>query len=135
MSRTSKAFPSNLLSIVIPVYNEAESIEACITEVSLTLIGAQIPYELIIVNDGSSDLTLKMCLGLKSSFDFRLIHIPVNSGHMAAITAGLEASNGEFVATMDADLQDPPKDLPKMYEIITQKEKNQIIEKLMQYHQ
>lgn len=111
---------------MIPAYNEEETIEACIHYVIQALEKNEIPHELIIVNDGSSDNTLAVCLNLRERFSFRLVHIPVNSGHMAAITAGLEASNGKFVATMDADLQDPPEDLVKMFEIIASnyKQKN-----------
>lgn len=118
MSKPLKTEPANLLSVVIPAYNEEESLEACIKEVTLALEGAQIKFELIIVNDGSSDNTIQLCMGLKSFYNFRLLHLPVNCGHMAAMTAGLEASTGRYIATMDADLQDPPHDLVGMFNII-----------------
>jgi dolichol-phosphate mannosyltransferase len=125
MKSTDAAHTFDFLSIVVPVYNEEESIKTCIEQIILAVTEAQIDYELIIVNDGSSDMTISICRELKLTHNFRLIHIPINTGHMAAITAGLEASIGKYVATMDADLQDPPKDLVKMYEIITQKESNE----------
>jgi glycosyltransferase involved in cell wall biosynthesis len=118
MKKSPGILPNYLLSVVIPVYNEEECIEACINEVTSTLKKAQIEFELIIVNDGSSDRTKDICLNLKTNYNFRLIDIPVNSGHMAAITAGLEASTGQYIATMDADLQDPPNDLVEMFRII-----------------
>jgi dolichol-phosphate mannosyltransferase len=118
MKKSLNTQPANLLSVVIPAYNEEESLEACIKEVTLVLKAARIKYELIIVNDGSNDNTIELCLRLRSLYDFRLLHMPVNSGHMAAITAGLEASTGRYVATMDADLQDPPQDLVGMYNTI-----------------
>lgn len=128
MKVSTKVLPEGGLSVVIPAYNEEEAIEACIYQVTSVLNESNISYELIIVNDGSSDNTLKVCLQLKKVYEFRLIHIPRNSGHMAAITAGLEASIGKFIATMDADLQDPPGDLVKMFEIIRSpsKEKNTV---------
>jgi len=122
MDKTVEFQNSDFLSVVVPVYNEEESIETCIKQISSCLTEAQINFELIIVNDGSTDKTISICRKLQNSISFRLIHISRNTGHMAAITVGLEASKGNFVATIDADLQDPPKDLVKMFEIITQKE-------------
>lgn len=125
MSKKVDVGTFDILSIVVPVYNEEESIRTCIEQIVIALTDAGIEHELIIVNDGSSDKTVNICRELKLVYNFRLIHIPTNTGHMAAITAGLEASKGNFVATMDADLQDPPRDLVKMYEIISKKEDNQ----------
>jgi len=113
------------LSVVIPAYNEEDSIEVCIQKVTRVLAQNQISHELIVVNDGSSDKTLAVCIELKKIYNFRLIQIHNNSGHMAAITAGLEASKGKFVATMDADLQDPPEDLVRMFQMISPRSKKE----------
>ena len=107
-----------MLSVVIPAFNEEETIEACIKEVIFTLKKAKIDHELIIVNDGSTDRTVEKCIEIKKIYNFKLISLFSNMGHMAAITAGLEAASGNFIATMDADLQDPPQDLVGMYNII-----------------
>ena len=119
MSKASVSDTPKLLSVVIPVYNEQESIEKCLEEVTLTLHLSNIDHELLVVNDGSNDRTLDICRSLKNKYIFRLINLNRNMGHMAAITAGLEASTGSYIATMDADLQDPPSNLIDMYKIIT----------------
>lgn len=108
------------LSVVIPAFNEEESIEKCVHDVFSLLEAENIDFELIIVNDGSTDKTLKLCVLMKKQYKLRIINLETNAGHMAAITAGLEASRGEFIATMDADLQDPPECLIGMYRTIVQ---------------
>ena len=103
------------LSIVIPVFNEVESIDklySCLTEV-LTTIGES--YEIILVDDGSSDGTIAKI----RSFDdptVNLISFIRNFGHQAAIHAGLDYAKGEVVITMDGDLQHPPEVIPKLLE-------------------
>jgi len=110
----------NLLSVVIPAFNEEESIEKCVHDVSRLCEKENINFEIIIVNDGSTDKTLDLCILMKSKYELRIVNLEANSGHMAAITAGLEASRGKFVATMDADLQDPPECLIGMFKTIVQ---------------
>ena len=120
MSSLHNANVQESLSVVIPAFNEEESIEKCVQEVSRLLEAERINFELIIVNDGSTDKTLELSLSMKNQFKLRVLNLENNAGHMAAITAGLEASRGKFVATMDADLQDPPECLIGMYKAIVQ---------------
>jgi dolichol-phosphate mannosyltransferase len=115
----------NTLSVVIPAYNEEKVITETITQVQKLLTKSNITHEIIIVNDGSEDKTLDLCIALKKNYNFRIINLGKNSGHMAAIMAGLEASQGNLVATMDSDLQDPPEDLISMYEVISRTLQNQ----------
>lgn len=110
----------NMLSVVIPAFNEELVLKETIKRVKNELVKFRIEHEIIVVNDGSTDSTLELCRRLQQEYKIRIINLSRNLGHMAAITAGLEASNGEFVATMDADLQDPPEDLASMYDIIYQ---------------
>jgi dolichol-phosphate mannosyltransferase len=119
MEQQSDLRNKDFLSVVIPVFNEEESIEKCINEVRSVLQLAEIKFEIVVVNDGSTDKTLEICQRLKKIHQFRLINIAKNAGHMAAITAGLEASRGNLIATMDADLQDPTIDLVEMYRLIS----------------
>jgi len=116
---------ANHLSVVIPAYNEENVIAETIAQVCKLLTKSNIAHDLIIVNDGSTDKTLELCISLKKTYNFRIVNLETNSGHMAAIMAGLEASQGHLVATMDSDLQDPPEDLISMYEIINHKLQNQ----------
>ena len=87
---------------------------------------SHINHEILVINDGSSDDTLNILIQIQESAALRIINLSTNSGHMNAIRAGLEASYGDFVLTIDADLQDPPEAIPDMYAIITaeQNEKN-----------
>ena len=114
---------NKFLSVVIPVFNEELVIEETIDQVKKVLDKAKINHEIIIVNDGSTDQTLEICILKQKVGKIRILNLGTNSGHMAAITAGLEASRrdkgGGFIATMDADLQDPPEDLVAMYKIIS----------------
>ena len=111
---------SDLVSIVVPCHNEEESIPLLLHElgkVSHEMDGTR--FELIFVDDGSLDGTLKLLRELsKKDFgeiDIRYISLSRNFGKEAAMLAGLEASTGDFVAVMDADMQHPPDLLPIMY--------------------
>jgi dolichol-phosphate mannosyltransferase len=109
---------SGLLSIVVPVYNE----ESCIPELlrRLSLVREKLTpriVELIFVNDGSSDGTACLLEEAACRHDFvKVIHFSRNFGHQAALTAGLDRADGEFVCIIDADLQDPPEIIPAMLE-------------------
>jgi len=113
-----------MLSVVIPTYNEEMVIKETITQINHLLTESNAIFEIIVVNDGSIDKTLDICIALKKIYDFRIINLATNCGHMTAIMAGLEASRGNLVATMDSDLQDPPKDLVSMYKIFINKLQN-----------
>lgn len=108
-----------LLSLVIPVYNEELVIEITINRVRQVLESMKIKYEIIVINDGSTDGTMEILLKAKKNDSLRILSIINNSGQMNAIRAGLEASNGEYVVTIDADLQDPPDAIPEMLKIIS----------------
>ena len=104
-----------VVSIVAPIFNEEETLpELCrrVTQVMQTL---GIPYELILVNDGSSDDSLALMQSLHQS-DPRTKYVSLsrNFGHQIAITAGLDFATGAAVVVMDGDLQDPPELLPAL---------------------
>jgi polyisoprenyl-phosphate glycosyltransferase len=96
-----------LLSVVAPVFNEDELVEEFIARATAAV--ADYEFELVLVNDGSSDRTAEL-LDDAASRDprVRVIHLSRNFGHQAALTAGLEHAAGDAVAMIDADLQDPP---------------------------
>ena len=122
---------SKTISIIIPCYNEEESIPLFMD--SITKVAAQmsltsnqgghlqtITFEYIFVDDGSKDKTLQTLRKLsEENKQIKYISFSRNFGKEAALLAGLEAATGDYIAVMDADLQDPPELLPKMYEAIT----------------
>ena len=102
-----------LLSVCAPVYNEEELVEEFHRRASAALEG--FVYELIIVNDGSSDGTAAKLDALAARDPhLRVVHLSRNFGHQAALTAGLEHARGDAVAMLDADLQDPPELIGQM---------------------
>jgi polyisoprenyl-phosphate glycosyltransferase len=102
------------LSVVIPVYNEAENIPVLFGQLITVLEGANIDFEIVFVDDGSGDESVRRLKDLGAS-NKRVVVIELarNFGHQVAITAGLDFARGRAVAVMDADLQDPPEVLPK----------------------
>lgn len=106
------------LSLVVPAYNEENLIEPLIKTVHDCLNPANIDYELLIINDGSSDNTWNnLMVARKSHPEVRGISFSRNFGKEAAIFAGLQYAQGECVAIMDADLQHPPETLVQMYHL------------------
>jgi dolichol-phosphate mannosyltransferase len=102
-----------LLSVCAPVFNEEALVEEFHRRATAALDG--LPYELIIVNDGSTDSTPEK-LDALAAVDprLRVVHLSRNFGHQAALTAGLEHARGNAVAMLDADLQDPPERIQDM---------------------
>lgn len=110
-----------LLSVVVSCYNEEQALPIFYEEVSKVLKEIKtLDYEIIFVDDGSKDNTLNI-IKAYSKLDKKVKYISFsrNFGKEAAMIAGLEYSKGDYVTLMDADMQDPPSLLPKMYEIIT----------------
>jgi polyisoprenyl-phosphate glycosyltransferase len=102
-----------LLSIVAPVFDEQELVEEFIARACAA--AADYHFELVMVNDGSSDATPELLDRIASTDPrVRVIHLSRNFGHQAALTAGLEHAAGDVVAMIDADLQDPPELIPEM---------------------
>ena len=107
------------ISLVVPCYNEEEVIEIFYKEIqNIKKEFNNVLFEIIFVNDGSSDNTLNLMRKLARNDDVRYISFSRNFGKEAAMYAGLEASTGDYVAIMDADLQDPPALLKQMYDIL-----------------
>ena len=111
------------ISLVVPCYNEEEVIKIFYDEIQKIKKDFEyVSFEIIFVNDGSKDKTLDLMRELSKNDDVRYISFSRNFGKEAAMYAGLEASTGDYVAIMDADLQDPPALLKEMYEILESKE-------------
>ena len=117
----------NKISIVVPCFNEKEAlplfynkITQVFNQMSQASQTAELSYELIIVDDGSMDGTLDVAKELAANDSgVKYISFSRNFGKEAAMYAGLQHAVGEYVAIMDADLQDPPEMLPKMYQVLT----------------
>ena len=106
---------SPILSVIVPMYNEEPVIPALVERLRPVLDGLDVTYELVAVDDGSRDATAQILLDLGRTWpELRLIKLRRNSGHQAALTAGLQRSRGEWVVSIDADLQDPPEVIPQM---------------------
>lgn len=109
--------PGSLLSVVIPAYNEEPNVAPCYRELREVLAGLGRPYEIIFVDDGSTDGTFRVLAGLVDADPrLRLIRFRRNAGQTAALAAGFRAARGEVVVTMDADLQNDPRDIPLLLE-------------------
>ncbi len=108
-----------MLSIVVPVHNEMEVLPQLLSTLKRVMSATRYSYEIIIIDDGSSDGTTE-ALRLASSADsaIKVLFFSRNFGHQAAITAGLDFATGDAVAVIDADLQDPPELLPEMMSLI-----------------
>src|SRR4030081_2675336 len=102
-----------LLSVGAPVYDEEELVEEFVARTCAAV--ADYEFELVIVNDGSTDRTTELLDAIAAGDPrVRVIHLSRNFGHQAALTAGLEHAIGDVVAMIDADLQDPPELIPEM---------------------
>ncbi len=110
-----------MLSVIVPCYNEEEALPYFYEEINkISKKMDYLNFEYIFVNDGSKDKTLEILKKYaKKDKRVRYVSFSRNFGKEAAIIAGLEYSKGDFVTLMDADLQDPPSLLEKMYKIIT----------------
>ena len=107
-----------MLSVVIPAYNEEENVPDAAGRAAAVLRSAEIPFELIFVDDGSRDGTWKaICSAVEADPAVRGLSFSRNFGKEAAILAGMEAAEGDCCAVMDCDLQHPPEKLPEMYRL------------------
>jgi dolichol-phosphate mannosyltransferase len=110
---TSESAP--LLSVVIPMFNEVEVLPLLVERLRPVLDDLGEPYEVVAVDDGSTDTTAAQLLGIRRGWPaLRLVRLRRNSGHQAALTAGLHRARGQFVVSLDADLQDPPEKIAEM---------------------
>lgn len=108
--------PTPYISIVIPVYNEQEVLEILYTRLTTVMDKIGKPYEIILVNDGSKDRSEQLLKELhqRRPQEIRVINFNGNFGQHMAIMAGFEHVRGNIIVTLDADLQNPPEEIPKL---------------------
>lgn len=105
-----------MLSLIIPIFNEEKLIDELVKRTISSIESFIQEYEVIFVDDGSSDTSLERILAWqKENRNIKVLSLSKNFGHQAAYTAGLEYARGDIVAMMDGDLQDPPELLWEMY--------------------
>jgi polyisoprenyl-phosphate glycosyltransferase len=102
-------------SVVVPVFNEAESLSEMYRRLTEVMRSLKAPWEIIFINDGSADETPHILTDLKKKDDHvRVVEFVRNFGHQIAITAGMDVAEGKAVVIIDADLQDPPEVIPEL---------------------
>ena len=106
-----------LLSIVVPLYNEEESVEKLVSRIVEVGKSFDFPYEIFLVDDGSTDKTWALIEEMKKSTpQLRGIKFRGNYGQTSAMVAGFDNARGELIVTLDGDLQNDPADIPKLLE-------------------
>lgn len=110
--------PAPTLSVVVPCYNEQESIHACQEKLTQVLGALGESYEIVYVDDGSRDQTAALLEQIHSRDPHVVVvRLSRNFGHQPAVTAGLSVSLGQAIVIIDADLQDPPELIPEMVKL------------------
>jgi dolichol-phosphate mannosyltransferase len=103
------------LSVVFPVYNEEENVPILLAEIAGALAGGGWAYEIVAVDDGSSDRSLAVLRESRATYPtLRVLALDRNTGQTAALDAGWRAARGRLVVSLDADLQNDPADIPAM---------------------
>ncbi len=103
-----------MISLVIPVYNEEGNLTQLMDRIRPVMSSMERPYEVVFVDDGSRDQSLKILEGFAQSPEVRVVELTRNYGQHAAILAGFSIVRGDIVVTLDADLQNPPEEIPRL---------------------
>ncbi|MCF5607712.1 glycosyltransferase, partial [Pseudomonas syringae] len=113
-----KPYPIHCVSIVIPVYNEQESLPELLRRTTAACKQLAYEYEIILVDDGSRDNSAQLLEDAAAEDGSNVVAVILNRnyGQHAAIMAGFEQCRGEVVITLDADLQNPPEEIPRLVE-------------------
>ncbi len=113
------AVPANLISVVVPVYNEQDNIGPLLDSLRDALEGLGRPYELIVVDDGSTDGTAARLREATARVpSLRVVRLRGNFGQSAALAAGFDLARGDLVVTMDGDRQNDPADIPRLLDTL-----------------
>lgn len=105
----------DLISVIVPIFNEEQNIDHLIERL-MNIQNKNVDFEFLFIDDGSYDNSLiKLTSYSKTNKNIKIVSLSRNFGHQSALTAGLDYSNGDYIAIIDADLQDPPELIYKMY--------------------
>ena len=116
------------LSVVFPVYNEEENIPLLLREIAAAVEGRGWTYEIVAVDDGSSDRSLAVLRSLKQQYPtLRVLALQKNSGQTAALDAAWRGAEGRLVVSLDADLQNDPADIPSMIQRLEESASDMVI--------
>jgi len=102
------------ISLVVPVYNEEENLPELMRRIRPVMEALGRPWEIILVDDGSRDRSLELLKEFTAYPEVRVVELTRNYGQHAAILAGFSVVRGEIVVTLDADLQNPPEEIPRL---------------------
>jgi glycosyltransferase involved in cell wall biosynthesis len=104
-------------SVVVPVFNEEESLPLLQKELHETMVKTGLPYEIIYIDDGSCDSSLEVLKELKNQYPkIMVLALARHAGKSAALEAGFKATSGRWIITLDADLQNPPGEILRLLE-------------------
>ena len=121
--------PELRFSLVVPIYNEEETVVTMLAEVA-EVLGPHGPFEALFVDDGSRDRSLEIMREFKRDRGadwLRVVTLKANSGQSAAVMAGVEQARAEIVATLDGDMQNDPRDIPTMLERVERGEADAVV--------
>ncbi len=114
---TARNHKPRSISVVVPCYNEQEVLAELYRRLNAALQPISLPYEIVLVDDGSRDRTWALMQELQAKdTHIKIVRLARNFGHQVALTCGLDQVKGEVILIIDADLQDPPELLPQMLE-------------------
>ena len=115
MTITSPPIVENLVSVIVPVFNELDNVELMYLELISAMDQQDRPFELVVVDDGSRDGTTNRLRQIAADDErVKLVLFRRNYGQTAAMHAGIQNANGDFIVTIDGDLQNDPRDIPMM---------------------
>jgi len=116
ITETASGDFEKMISLVIPVYNEEENLPSLMARIRPVMSTLKRPWEIILVDDGSRDRSLEILKGFTVDPEVRVVELTRNYGQHAAILAGFSIVRGGIVVTLDADLQNPPEEIPRLIE-------------------
>ncbi len=112
---------SKLISLIVPVYFEEECVQQYINEVDAVMQINQYEYEIVFIDDGSTDRTCELIKSnIETNKSLRLLELSYNHGKQSAVTAGIDHAKGDYLIYMDPDLQDPPEEIPNFIQSMEQ---------------